>query len=237
VIAVVTPTVATLYGAGAIDKIRSGYGRALRLLTIGTLPVTVLTAALGPALLRLLGRDFHHIGTILVVMMITFPLVPLQKTAAGLLHGLGRLRFILLSGAFAAVANIGLDVFFIPRWDAVGAAVANGGAQLAAAVPTLIYASRILGGLDWRPSFLIRAIPASAATGAASWAAAQASGGGAVGVAVGAVAGVATFVVFAGLFRILPAQDAAWLDGHLGARLGGRVGRAVRLCAPRFEPT
>jgi O-antigen/teichoic acid export membrane protein len=234
VIAVVTPTVATLYGAGAIDRIRSGYGRALRLLTLGSLPVTALSAALGPDLLRvLLGRDFGSIGTILVVMMITFPFVPLQKTAAGLLHGLGRLRFILVSSAFAAVVNVVLDLILIPRWDAVGAAFANGGAQVAAALPVLVYGSRALGGLDWRPGFLLRAVPASAGAGAAAWAVATALGGGIAGVCAGAVAGLGALAILASLLRILPAEDAVWLDGHLGRRLGGKVGRAVRLCAPR----
>jgi len=233
VIAVVTPAVATLFGAGELDRIRSGYGRALRLLILGTLPVTALTAALGPDLLRLLGRDFHGIGTILVVMMITFPFVPLQKTGSAFLHGLGRLRVILFTGAFAAVVNIGLDVLLIPRWEAIGAAVANGGAQLAASIPLLVYASRLFGGLDVRPSFLLRAIPAAAGAGAAAWSLSSALDGGGLGVCAGAVAGLAACTVLAALLRVLPAEDAAWLDGHAGARLGGAVGRACWLCAPR----
>jgi O-antigen/teichoic acid export membrane protein len=234
VIAVVTPAVATLYGAGAIETIRSGYGRALRLLLLGTLPAAALSAALAPDLLsRLLGPDFHGIGTILVVMMITFPFVPLVKTGTGVLHGLGRIRFILLSGAFAAIVNVGLDVVLIPRWNAVGAAVANGGAQLAAAIPVLVYGARTLGGIRLQPAFLLRTIPATAGAGLVAWAADKAIGGGFGGVAAGTAAGLAALAGLSVLLRILPAEDAAWIDGLVGARLGGSVGRACRLLSAR----
>lgn len=232
VIAVVTPAVATLYGAGELDRIRSGYGRAIRLLALATFPVTGVVIAVGPTLLRLLGSDFAGTGQILVLMMLTFPIVPLVKTGNGLLHGLGRIRVILVVGAFAAAVNVALDVLLIPPYEAVGAALANGGAQLAAGIPVLVYTSRILGGLDWAPAFLLRGLVASAGAGLAAWGGVAAAGG-APGVGLGTLAGVAVFAILAPVVRFLPPADATWLDDVVGARLGGKVGRAVRLCAPQ----
>jgi O-antigen/teichoic acid export membrane protein len=232
VIAVVTPAVATLYGAGEHDRIRRGYARAMRLLALATLPVSAVVIAVGPETVRLLGSDFGGTGRILVLMMLTFPVVPLVKSANGLLHGLGRIRFILVAGAFAAVVNVALDVILIPPYEAVGAALANGGAQVAAAVPVLVYSSRILGGVDWQLRFLLRGAFAATGTGLAAWGAVSAVGGG-PGVALGLVAGLAALVALAPLVRFLPPGDAAWLAQLAGNRLGGTVGRAIRLCASR----
>jgi hypothetical protein len=43
------------------------------------------------------------------------------------------------------------------------------------------------------------------------------------------------FALLARLLRILPADDAAWLERAAGARLGGRVGSASRALA-RGQP-
>ena len=48
--------------------------------------------------------------------------------------------------------------------------------------------------------------------------------GGPVGVVLAIVAGAATFMVLALGLRMLAADDAAWLDGHLGHAFGGRAG-------------
>ena len=55
--AVLTPAIATLYGAGEHERIRLGYGRALRLLLLLSLPLTTVMVTLGPAVFRLLERS------------------------------------------------------------------------------------------------------------------------------------------------------------------------------------
>jgi O-antigen/teichoic acid export membrane protein len=232
VIAIVTPAVATLYGAGDMRRIRSGYGRALRLLLLATFPVTAVAMAVGPAALRLLGEDFEGTGDILLVMLVTFPIVPLVKTGNGLLHGVGRIRFILAAGAFAAAVNIGLDFLLVPRWDAVGAAFANGGAQLAAGLPVLVYSSRILGRLDWETPFLLKGLVASIAAGAASLGAVEVLDGGVDGVVLGLVVALAVYSAAAVLLRVLPPRDASWLSQLGTGRAGAWVARACRLLSP-----
>jgi O-antigen/teichoic acid export membrane protein len=231
VAAVVSPAVATLAGAGEIDRIRTGYGRALRLLTVLTLPLTAVGLALGPATLRLLyGEGYRNTGPVLLIMLATFPVVSLVRTSNALLHGLGRLRFLLAAGFLGAAVNVGLDFLLIPRHDSVGAALANGGGQLAVSIPVLVYASRVLGPVKWRPSAVGRAAAASIGSGLAGWAGVSTVEGGA-GVAVGAAAASVTLVALARILRILPADDAAWLDRVAGGRLGGWVGRVSRALA------
>ena len=46
-----TPAFATLYGAGALERMRTGYSRSLRLLLLVTLPLTAAGFTLGPELI------------------------------------------------------------------------------------------------------------------------------------------------------------------------------------------
>ena len=134
---VITPAFASLYGEGAFDRIRSGFGRALRLLLLLSFPLTAASAAVGPALLVLVfGEEYRDTGAVLLVMITAYPFVPLVSLGEALLHGLGRLRMPLLAMAFAAAVDIALAVLLVPELEAIGAAIANVGGQVALAVPS-----------------------------------------------------------------------------------------------------
>jgi hypothetical protein len=49
-------------------------------------------------------------------------------------------------------------------------------------------------------------------------------------VLVAVALGTAAFVVLGAALRVLAPDDAAWLDEAVGARVGGLLGRTVRLC-------
>jgi O-antigen/teichoic acid export membrane protein len=228
VAAVVAPAVATLFGAGDETRIARGYGRALRLLSVGTLPLAVVAVAVGPAAVTVLyGQSFDDAGPVLLVMLATLPVVPLLKTSNGLLHGLGRVRVIVTVTAAAAAANVALDFLLIPRLDAVGAALANGCAQLAVTIPILVYAARAVGGVSWQLGPLVRLCAASAVAGLAALGSVSLVAD-AAGVAAGLAAGLAAFLVAARLLRAVPEADAVWLAD----KAGGRAGRLVRALVP-----
>ena len=229
--AVVSPAVATLYGAGDFERIRSGYGRALRLVTMLTLPLTAVGLALGPAALELIyGNDYRGTRPVLLIMLATFPIVSVVRTSSALLHGLGRLRAVLAAGFAGAVVNVGLDFALIPRYHAVGAALANGGGQLAVSIPTFFYAARALERVPWRPGALTPAVGCALGTGLAAWACVSLLDG-LAGLLLGIAAAGAVFALLARVLRVLPAEDAAWLEAAAGDRLGGWVGRVSRTLA------
>src|SRR4051812_15096713 len=88
---VLAPAVATLFGAGAHERIRAGFSRALRLLLLATLPVTAAAAALGPAAIRLIwGEAFSPARGPFLVMVAASLLTPVTVLCASLLAGLGR---------------------------------------------------------------------------------------------------------------------------------------------------
>jgi O-antigen/teichoic acid export membrane protein len=230
---VIAPAFATLFGAGERRRMRSGYGRAMRLLLLGSLPLAAGALALGPELIRLLyGEQFSGAGTVLVVMLLLFPLLPLNSVSLSLLTGMGRAAVPFVIGSVAAVVNIGLAFALIPLWDAIGAALANAGAQFAAVVPSFVYASRLIGGVNLHPGSLVRTALAAGAAGLVAWAMLLGIGG-IAGFAAGAALWLATFGAMAAALRILPADDAAWLEGVAGGRFGGAVGWACRRAARR----
>lgn len=229
--AAITPAIATLYGAGAVERIRSGYARAFRLLLLVSLPLTAVGLAVGPALLRAVyGGEYHGTRPVLLIIMAAFPLVPLTGVASALLAGIGRGKVLLQASGAAAAVDIALAAFFVPRHGAVGAAIANVGGQVVAATLLLWFARRLTGRIRLEPQALLRAAVASAAAGLAGWLPVKFLGGG-PGVLIGSLAAAAIFATSAAALRILPADDAAWLDDAIGRTMRGQVGRFCRLCA------
>ena len=108
------------------------------------------------------------------------------------------------------------------------AAVANGCAQLAAGLPIFLVAYRRVGKVRWEAAALARAAVASAGAGVAAWACVRLLGG-AAGVVLGLGAEGLALLVLGSLLRILPPEDAVWLDEAVGSRFGGLLGRTLRL--------
>lgn len=235
---VASPAFATLVGAGAFDRIRSGFGRTFRLLLLVSLPVTAVGVALGPAVVRLaFGPKFDGTRVPLLIMITTLPLVAVLSLSVALMVGLGKAKFPLIAGAAAAAVDLLLGLTLIPNHAAVGAAIANAAAQGTEALILLVAAVRAIESITWESAVLFRAAAASGAGAAAAWGVLEALGGGGVGaVAAGLVAGTAVFMLLGATLGIVPNTDAVWLDQHAGGMLGGMVGRVSRGMAARGMP-
>jgi O-antigen/teichoic acid export membrane protein len=217
--AVVSPAVATLFGAGEHERIRAGYGRALRLLLVAALPVTAGALVLGPTTLRLIfGSEFADTRLPLLLLLSPLPLIPLMNASYSLIIGLGKVHFPLVVGLSSAALNIVLDFALIPGHAAVGAALANVFAQGATAFATIAYGNRLAGPVRWEVSTLMRALLTSTAAGTAAWAGLHL--GGAEGVIAGLCAGSVTFVGLGVALKIISRDDAGWLGATFGRRIG-----------------
>ena len=229
--AITLPAVATLSGAGQAERIQRGFSRALRLVLLASLPVTAVAYALGPALVGVAyGAEFRDARPILLIMLAPFPLLPLLSLSRAVLAGLGRLRVPLSIETAAAALNLSLAFLLVPDHGAVGAAIANVAAQTTGAVLVLAYSLVTVGAPDWRPLSLWRAALAAAAAGGAGWVAVSLLPD-TVGLVAGSIAAAAVFAGLAIALRILPREDAVWLNAHAGERLGGLVGAFCRRCS------
>ncbi len=226
------PAFATLYGAGAFDRIRSGYSRSLRLLLLVTLPLTAVGLSLGPELIEeVFGRNYAGADGPVQILLLVFPLIGLSSLATSLLAGFGKIRLPIVANAVAAVVDVGLAAGLVPVLDARGAAIANAAGQGTFALLLLVFAGRLVRPVDWRPGQFVRAVTLSVGVGLAGW------GGvewieGFPGLAAGAAASLAAFAVLAPTLRIVAADDARWAEQSFGRR----VGRLVRLVSSGSLP-
>jgi O-antigen/teichoic acid export membrane protein len=225
---VLAPAVATLLGAGEHERIRRGFGRALRLLVVVTVPVSVATAALGPAAIRVIwGSAFADARDPLLIMVAASLLTPITVLSSSLLAGLAHVRLPLLATAAAGVVDLGLAAVLVPHHGAIGAAIANGAAQATAGIPMIVYSGRLQGPIEWGWGRLARCAAVSAAGGAVAWGV-SASLGGVAGLFLGLVAGSAVFFALAAAIGFLSRDDADWLGDVVGSR-GGDVPRRLVL--------
>lgn len=222
------PAFATLFGAGATERLRSGFRRGVRLLTTITIPITAFVIALGPeALVLVYGDEYEGTGDVLRLMAIGLPLLPLMNVSNALLVGMGRAKPLLVAGAVAAVVNVALALVLIPKHDAVGAALANTGAQTVVAIGLLVYASRLVHAFPIDLGAVLRASVAAVPAGLVAWVLVSELPE-IVGLLAGLAGGVLVFAVVARFARILRQDDAEWLRQNTrGGRLESAVDRAA----------
>lgn len=224
---VLSPAIASLYGAAAFDRIRTGVARAIRLVATLSFPIAAGTFAIGPTLLReIYGNEYAKAGKVLLVLMTSFPFVPLGSLGTSVVHGFGRVRLALSVVAVAAVLDIGTAIAVVPAYGAVGAAIANSVAQVAGGGLVLLAASRVAGPFPMAPMTLLRAALASAVTGLAAWSVTLVLGD-ILGVLGAVIVGLAVFPLLLRLLRGVTDDDARWLRDSAGERLGGLVGRVA----------
>jgi O-antigen/teichoic acid export membrane protein len=228
---VTMPAVATLIGSGEMHRVRTGFWRAMRLLLFVTPPVVAGAATTAPAAISLAyGEEFAGAGHVLLVLLVPLLAMPLISLSEALLFALGRLRFLLAVGIAATTVDVGLAVLLIPRFDAVGAAIANALAQLSAGVPALLLAARLNAPVDlaWRP--MMRGFALAVAVAGVSGAIVLWLGDTAGGVLAATGSGVALFLMLGRVVRPLSSEDADWLATALDGdgRWRRRAARSVR---------
>jgi O-antigen/teichoic acid export membrane protein len=225
---VISPAFATLLGAGQVDRIRSGYARAIRLILLAAIPLTAAATALGPATIRAVyGDAYSDAGTLLVIMAPTLPLLALVSVSRGLIFGLGDQRALVVVGVLAAGLDAALAVLLIPRFGGVGAALTNAAAQLGSAIGYLAFSRRAVGPVAWAPAATARNVAAAAAAAAAAWMTTSALAG-VAGLVTGLVVFTTAFAVLSIGLRVIPAEDGRWLAAAVGGRLPGRRGVFAR---------
>ena len=225
------PAVATLQGAGEMDRVRTGFARALRLGLTLALMLTAGAAALGPELLKLVyGAEFNAAGPVLLILVAPFPAIAIFQLATAMVTGMGHLRIVVIAGAAGAAVDIGLAFALVPRYDAVGAAISNSIAQLVVGLPPFIYSQRLVGGVRWEFGPVAAAAGAAVTGGLAAWACVYAIGG-IAGVVVGATVGALGFSLVARGLRIFSPADAVWLKETAGSGMRDIPRRVIHFWA------
>ena len=206
------PAFATLFGAGEMDRLRSGFcprAADARARSACRSPRACSRSA-GRRCRLVYGDDYSGTEPVLLAMLAPLLLQPLLRVSEGILYGLGRVKFIVVAGLVATVVDVVLAFALIPSMDALGAAIANGAAILVAGVPCLVLAVNLHRPVAMPVGPLVRAVLVALAVAGAAWAGLQ------IGTVLAVLTGTLAFFAAALILRPLTATDAAWLSGGLG---------------------
>jgi len=143
---VLTPTFAGLAGRARLDDAAPLFRRGALGMAAASSLLLVAAVALGDVGLRLWGRDFHSAYPILVLLTGGLVLGNVSGVASTVFHGWGRADLLLKGGIFLAAVNLALDVALIPRFGAIGGAIACTAAQAASFPLAIVLLRRIRSG-------------------------------------------------------------------------------------------
>jgi O-antigen/teichoic acid export membrane protein len=91
-----------------------------------TLPICLFGIPLAPTIVRVVyGPAFGPAAVVLQILLVSLIFSVLGQASQSALLGVESHRWLVKTGIAAAVLSIGLDLALIPRWGAIGAAVAN----------------------------------------------------------------------------------------------------------------
>jgi peptidoglycan biosynthesis protein MviN/MurJ (putative lipid II flippase) len=153
--------------------------------------------------------------------------VPFTVLSGAVLGGLRRIRAPVTADVVAAGVDVGLAFALVPGHGAIGAALANAGAQITAGLLITASAMRAVGGIRLDAGSLARVMLAAAAGGAAAWAT-QHFLPEIPGLIGGFLAGCVALAAVAVGVGVLREDDARWLEESAGVRLRKPIGRVAR---------
>ncbi len=178
----------------------------------------------GPAIEFAYGSDYGPAVPVLMVIVIPLPLLAVYNLSGAVLDGLGRVKLVVAGMVAAAIVDLVLAIALVPKFDAIGAAIANACAQSVAALVTLYFLRSAVANLQVKLHLLARMVLVSIFAGGAAWLAGSLlTDHFAILLAMPAFA--AALALGSLVVRPLPREDAAWIGAAVGERLGGRVGR------------
>lgn len=207
---------------------------ALRYQALLALPMALGLAALtGPVIRILYGSLYLPAIPVLAVVALFSAAAPLSLPARFLLLASENQGFLLWYGGTVGVVNILLDLLLIPPMGALGAALANGAAQLAAALGTWAFvARRFAVPLPIRPLLKLGVC----ACGSGVWAAMAARCLPTIpAAALGVAGGVAVFLLLLRWTGAVESDDRnrlLTLESQFPVRLRGWYVKSLKVVAP-----
>lgn len=120
------PMAARLHTRGEYANLRDAYWRSSVFLAVFTFPVFAMTGLFATATtVTLFGQRYESSGAVLAAMSLGYYFSVALGFNVFVLQIYGRLRYLVVSNVCVAAVNLALALWLIPRYGALGAAVAN----------------------------------------------------------------------------------------------------------------
>lgn len=134
------PIFSGLSGAVSKEEMDQLYFKTTKYLVIFLAPIFFGAISLTPEIINLLfGSQFLATIPVLIILLLTSFFGAITSSGSSYLYGDNHLKFMLKFGFLVAAFNLLADIIFIPRFQAIGAALANSLSQMLAIIVTLIY--------------------------------------------------------------------------------------------------
>lgn len=128
---ILLPLYSASYGHSGFREVGALFVRALKYLQMVMVPLCFLGAAIaGPMVQFLYGERFLPLVVPLQILIVAQALTSIGVVQSPLIIGTGKQSIIAKWGTVVAILNIVLDLVLIPRYGALGAAVANSTSQV-----------------------------------------------------------------------------------------------------------
>jgi len=123
---VLLPTLSEKFGAGDMNKIRSIYLTSARYLMIMAFPLAAAGIALArPIANTLWGADYAQTIVLMQIVFIPYSFFAIGGAGSAVIYALNKPYFDLKVQLFLAATLVGLDLWLIPRYGVLGAAIGS----------------------------------------------------------------------------------------------------------------
>jgi len=123
---VIAPEIAKLYTNQQLNKLEMLVQRSIKIAFLATIPIAMFLIIMGPVVLKLYGKTFEAGYPVLII----FTFVQIVNVAAGsvgnILNMTGHEKEVIGGILISLAFNISLNLFLVPRFGMIGAAIATG---------------------------------------------------------------------------------------------------------------
>lgn len=138
-VAVITPMITSLEADQQFEKIRQVNIRGIRLFMIFIIPCTTLLAVFSKELLTIwVGHEFAHNSILFWCSVLPLMWIMTELPSSYILRGLGKVKWIALSGIVSAVLNVVLSIVLVHYYNMGTVGVALGTA-ISLSIKSLVF--------------------------------------------------------------------------------------------------
>ena len=210
--AVLFPAITEQFGRGDMDKLRAIYLTSARYVMILALPLGAAGIALANPIVKLLyGADYEPVVAIMQVLFFSIAFASVASPATNVILGMNQPGYILKVGVLLVLLLIGLNLWLIPSYGLMGAAIAASVPHFAAVPLYIRLASRKIKA-PWPMGDTVRIFMASSIMGLAMFGI-QNYLGTVLGLVVALPVGLALYFVAIFAARVVHKEDIYILAG------------------------
>jgi O-antigen/teichoic acid export membrane protein len=204
------PAISEQFGKGEMDKIKTIYRNAARYLMMLSFPIAIGGIALAKPIITLLyGQDYAPAIIVMQIVFIPFAMRSLIQSVSSVICGIKEPTFILKIGVILICASIGLNLWLIPKYGIIGAAIASSIPRMIALPFYVRFVSKKIGE-RWPMGDTLKVILASAIMGVVIFAI-QHYFGAILSICIGVPAGIIIYLLVLLSLGSIGSQDMKFL--------------------------